>query len=158
MTCAERAHSDKSARKFRMKIETLLSAYEATTFRAHVPGIGRLELRVGVPSRELDRLLDAARARSWAFVTAFNPRLRKLDPQENAERHSELVRRVANRGWVWYEGEGVPDQPCWDPETSALILGIAKDDALALGREFGQLAIVSGVAGGAPKLLLCAPD
>ena len=52
-------------------------------------------------------------------------------------------------------GEGVGEDPKWQPEESALILGISRGEAVKLGRRFGQLAIVAGRCGRSARLIPC---
>ena len=121
----------------------LLEAYGRTTFIADTPQ-GRLSLRVGQRSAELDSLLAAHDVTTWAYVTAFNPGSVRLTPHENSERQRQLGRAVAELGFVSYPGEGIGDDGRWPPEPSLLILGIYRNDAERLGRQYGQLAVVYG--------------
>ncbi|GIS62390.1 MAG: hypothetical protein CM1200mP2_46150 [Planctomycetaceae bacterium] len=41
----------------------------------------------------------------------------------------------------------------WEPEISLLVLGIERDDAVAIGRRFDQVAIVCGRTGGVAELV-----
>ena len=56
---------------------------------------------------------------------------------------------------VLFEGQGVPDAADWEPEISLLVLGIGREQAVAIGRDFGQLAIVCGRPGGVAELVAC---
>jgi hypothetical protein len=47
---------------------------------------------------------------------------------------------------------GIPDRAGWMPEDSLLVLDIPREEAGALGRRFGQAAIVVG-GKGAPELV-----
>jgi hypothetical protein len=137
--------------------EALIDAYGRTAFVADTPR-GRLTLRVGARSPELDDLLLSAGASSWAFVTAWNPRSVRASDHENIRRGRELGRIVAERGLVAYPGAGIGDDRTWPPEPSLLILGIGHAEAVELGRRFGQLAIVYGERGGCAELVLCEED
>lgn len=108
---------------------------------------GVIVLRHGECSPALDALI--APAREWAFITAWNPGSRRLAPEENARRQRELLGAVRQPSW---KGEGKGDG--WSEE-SVLIAGIARADALALGRRFGQLAILAGRAGEAAEVVAC---
>jgi hypothetical protein len=134
--------------------DALFEAYGRTTFVAETPR-GRLLLRVGRRSAELDDLLVAHGVATWAYVTAFNPGSRALAAEANAARHRELERVVAARGFTSYPGEGVGDDGRWPPEPSLLVLGIGRADAIQLGQEFGQLAIVYGELGHEAELVAC---
>ena len=53
----------------------------------------------------------------------------------------------------WLPGEGIGDDSA---EESLLVLGISRGKAVALGRAFGQLAVVTGRRGGGAQLVSCA--
>jgi hypothetical protein len=106
------------------------------------------------------------RAPSWtrywrpgesAYVTSFNTGSIRLPPEENEQRYQLLARELERRGYTTFPGEGIGDDDQWPPERSLLILGIRRDDARRLGRDFGQRAIVYGEAGGPAVLLPCEP-
>jgi hypothetical protein len=130
--------------------ERLLSAYRATTYRADVEGRS-VDLRIGA-AVALDGPLAGL---EWAFVTAANPGSRLLESAANLLRHERLKARLADCDVVLFEGQGVPDAADWEPEISLLVLGIGREQAVAIGRDFGQLAIVCGRPGGVAELVAC---
>jgi hypothetical protein len=134
--------------------DALFDAYRSTSFFANTSR-GRLCLRVGRMSPELDALLVACGVRTWAYVTGFNPGSILLTPDENERRHQRLEGEVRRRGYTTFVGEGIGDDGQWPPERSLLIVGIGRDDAIRLGREFEQRAVVYGDSGGPAMLLPC---
>jgi len=112
-----------------------------------------LVLRVGEPSERLDRLLEEHGAESAVFVTAANPRSEKKSAAENAEAMGALDGMLAAAGYPRYRGEGRNEERTWR-EPSLLAIGIYRSHAQALGRLFGQNAIVFIEKGQAPELLL----
>jgi hypothetical protein len=132
--------------------ERLLQAYSATSFVADTPQ-GRLELRIGNLSPRLDRLLASLGAQSWAYLTAFNPRSEPLSDAENEKRHRRLEERIDALGFFAFAGEGVGDDGTWPAERSLLVIGVSRSEAIDLGREFGQLAVVRGDLGSPPELI-----
>jgi hypothetical protein len=98
----------------------LFEAYGRTTFVADTPR-GRLLLRVGRRSAELNDLLAAHGVTTWAYVTAFNPGSRLLPAEANAARQRELERLVAARGdspripvrASEMTADGRPSRVCW---------------------------------------------
>jgi hypothetical protein len=134
---------------------SLFEAYRRTTFIAETPR-GRLALRIGVRSAHLDALLASVGATTWAYVTAWNPGSVRRSDEENERRQRELAQGVADRGLIAYTGEGIGDDGEWPREPSLLILGIARAQAIQLGRRFGQVAIVYGELGAAAELVFCA--
>jgi hypothetical protein len=129
----------------------LEAPYRASTYVADTPA-GRLGIRVGQASEPLDRLLDDRGVTSWAYVTAYNPGSQRLPPEANAARQRQLEEAV-RVAYATYRGEGVGDDGRWPPEPSLLILGIDEPAAAALGRRFGQAAIVCGSRGEAARLV-----
>ena len=134
--------------------DALFAAYRNTSFFADTSR-GRLCLRVGQASLEMDALLEAHGVHAWTYVTAFNPGSIRLTADENERRHLRLELEVKGRGYTTFSGEGIGDDGQWPPERSLLILGIVRDDAIRLGREFGQRAVVYGEQGGHAVLLPC---
>jgi hypothetical protein len=126
------------------------TAYRATAYCAETPE-GRLVLRLGEPCVPLDRLLAARGLSTWAYVTAYNPGSVPAPDAENEARQRELRAAVARAGQPFYEGAGVGES--WPPEPSLLVLGIGEAEAAALGRRFGQRAVVVGDLGGPARLL-----
>lgn len=116
--------------------------YLRTTYVA-----GALRIRIGQPVALLE---------PWAFVSAWNPGSLQLPSEENARRARALEEEVG-RSWRFERGAGVPDDPQdWAAEESLLIHGISRDEAVALGRRYGQNAIVAGAGGGPAELIFCA--
>jgi hypothetical protein len=139
-----------------MKKRTALwAAYRRTTYVAHTSH-GDIPISPGRRSLALDGLLNERRVRDWAYVTAYNPASRPRAEEENVRRQQELVDAVRDRGLAFLDGEGIGEDSSWPAEPSILILGIESDDARALGRQFGQLAIVVGRTGQPARLVACA--
>jgi len=110
-------------------------------------------LKIGVPSPRLDALLEAEGAPCAAFVTAANPRSKPRSKEENAKALAGLDQLVAASGYPWRPAEGRESEGNW-VEPSRLVIGISRDNAEALGRLFGQNAIVFIERGRAPELLV----
>ena len=132
----------------------LEAAYRATTFGVETDS-GAIYIRIGIANRLLDCLLAERKANTWVYVTAHNPGSRPLPAQENEERHSRLIRYIAAHGYVSLPGRGVGDRGDWPAEESLLVLDVTEQQAVALGAEFGQNAVVFGRKGGASQLLWC---
>src|SRR5262245_28123225 len=95
----------------------LLEAYCRTSFFADTP-VGRLELRIGAVCPLLESLLASLGARSWAYVTSFNPHSERLSDDENRSRHRRLQHRVREFGLPAFAGEGLGDDGEWPAEPS----------------------------------------
>jgi hypothetical protein len=134
--------------------DRLDSVYRLTTFWAELPEVA-VALRIGERSEVLDRTLRERHVWSWAFVTAYNPGSKPVAPPENRRLQGLLLQRLRELRWPYVPGVGVGHASEWPPEESVLVLGITPAEALALGREFGQNAVVVGRVGQAPQLRWC---
>ena len=104
-----------------------------------------VSIRIHSPSPKLDELLILNHCTTWAFITAWNPI--DKDPHrltDNLDNNRRLLRVLQQSSWVVLPGWGIPDVPVWPPEASYLILGISKEDATLIAREFNQHAFVFG--------------
>ena len=132
----------------------LWQAYKQTAF--HVHGCEpEFCIRIGSHHEQLDRLQLEHNCDAWSYITASNPASELLSNEENAKRRRELEALLQLQGYVFYGGEGVGSDPEWPAEASFLILGISREDAMHLGRQFGQNAIVCGTRGKAAELVDC---
>jgi hypothetical protein len=129
----------------------LIAAYENADYVVFAEP--EFVLKIGEPSRRLDALLDEEGAETAAFVTAANPGSEPRVAAQNAEALATLDKLVAAAGYPWRAGEGREPDGTW-VEPSRLVIGIWRDNAEALGRAFGQNAIVFVEKGAAPELVL----
>ena len=131
----------------------LATAYEDADYV--VFGEPEFVLKIGEHSARLDALLETEHSSTAAFVTAANPRSEKKSAAENAAALAVLDQLIAAAGYPWRAGEGREPDGGW-VEPSRLVMGIYRENAEALGRLFGQNAIVFIEKGRAPELLLLA--
>ena len=148
---------DESYNRAMHDVTKLDALYRATTYRVYVSGERSIDLSIGERSAALDALLEERRAGPWAFMTAWNPGSEPLPEAENARRQADLLALLRHRGFESLAGSGVPAGADWEAEESVLVLDLERDDAIAIAREFGQVAIVCGVRGGAAELVYCNP-
>jgi len=132
----------------------LWHAYEQTQFyvRECTP---EFCIRIGSHHERLDEMLHDHQCDGWSYITASNPASDLLSDEQNAGRNRELESLLESQSFVFYRGEGVGSDPAWPAEASFLILGISREAAVLLGRQFGQNAIVCGVLRHAAKLVDC---
>lgn len=135
--------------------DPVTEAFRRTTYTARLPDGRTIRIRIGKRNAALDALLAAHGERTWAYITAWNPGARRLAATVNAARHQSLLAELAALAKTYFEGDGIPDEPGWDPEKSVLVLGLSLQEARALGRRFGQLAIAAGEVGEAARLVAC---
>ena len=127
----------------------LIAAYKNTRYHVFNAGI---TICIDENNVLLDALLSKQVAKSWAYITAYNPFSQTFTAEANDARHRLLLQSVA--AFSSFEGEGKGVDESWPPEKSLLILGITKEQAIAIGNEYEQNAIVYGEAGQAAQLLL----
>ena len=132
----------------------LWHAYEQTKF--HVHGCKpQLCIRIGSHHEQLDEMLHDHRCDTWSYITASNPASELLSDVQNAGRNRDLEALLKSQNLVFCRGEGIGSDPTWPAETSFLILGISREAAMQLGRQFGQNAIVCGSLGHPAELVDC---
>lgn len=133
--------------------QELSAAYQGTTYLAKDPSGEHWPIRIGQHSPDLDAALVKRGVRSWAFLTACNPRSEQLTEAENARRMSELSTSLDAYGYQYWQGEGVGDDSEWPQEPSFMVLGIRREEATKLAECFGQYALVSGEIGAPAELV-----
>jgi hypothetical protein len=124
-------------------------AYRRTAYRVD-EGDDSFEFRIGIRHPKLEALLDRHKARSWAFVTAYNPYSQPLDECSNHRRQAAFERSLR---FPFLHGKGQGLGGNWTPEASVLLIGITPQRATRLGSKWEQAAVVVGVRGGRPRLL-----
>lgn len=134
-----------------MKPRELETAYTQAVYRVDAQPVSFF-LRVGEHSPDLARWLGKQGARSFAFISAANPGSQPLPEPENEDRHRRLVEQVSAAGLPALAGESYAAADGAWRERSLLIAGLAREAALALAREFGQVALLWGKAGGPVEL------
>lgn len=140
-----------------MKTTELEAAYQATTYRAYLPG-GHADLRIGQANPTLIDWLERAGCHEFAIITAYNPGGEMRSAALNAERQSQLECDLLEGNYEPYAGENVPDSADGPVEESCFIRDISCDDACALAEDYGQNAIVCGGADGIPQLVWVVPE
>lgn len=131
--------------------EQLHQAYLNTNYTVFNPSI---TIKIGENNAELDRLLLSNNATEWAYITPFNPFSKVLSEEENNQRFEELKNKIT--AYLFFEGEGVGTDSTWRPEKSLLIIGITKDKAIDIGKEYEQNTIVLGNINHPAELILLA--
>ncbi|CAM5212411.1 hypothetical protein CDEN61S_03281 [Castellaniella denitrificans] len=114
----------------------LARAYRAAHYRIDTDP--PLVLRIGQTHPALRTLFP----RGGVFLTACNPRSRRLRPAANARRMRALRRAVERSGLAWLPGRGLDPAGLWPDEPSLWIPALSPDEGLRLARRFGQNALV----------------
>ena len=132
----------------------LFEAYKNTTYLVYSP-IGEIDIRIGVMNPLLQQLLLNNSSESWVFITAYNPYSVMQNEDVNTLLNTQLERYLLEKQYLFFKGMGVGDDNSWEPESSFMVLNIRKEDAIKLGRQFKQNAIVVGVIGTSAELIDC---
>ena len=132
----------------------LIAAYETAHYV--VFGDPEVVLRVGEKNARLDYLVEWLGRKSAAFVTAVNPRGSVRPERDNRRAMEALYGSQFQAGTTIMPGEARDPAGAWPAEPSLLIVGISRADAEALGRRFGQNAIVFVEKGRAAELVVLA--
>ena len=141
-----------------LQLTALDVAYQKTLYQIFSEG-GAIRIRINVVSAELTQLLQASGQTTWAFITAFNPYSQRLERSENLRHNRLLAEAIEQRGLAFLNAEGRDPSGLWPVEESFFILGITQADAVALGKQFCQNAILYGEIGEPAKLLwISRPD
>lgn len=126
----------------------LIQAYKETDFNVYEP---KITIKVGQVNQELDLLLQSHNCITWAYITAWNPYSELTDDTTNEEKNNQLGNDLTE--YILLAGEGVGSDQSWQPEKSFLILGIALEEAIRIGKEYRQNAIVVGKIHEEPQLI-----
>jgi hypothetical protein len=126
-----------------------INAYKRTSYKVFEPS---LCIKIGEQNEALRDLLEQYKATEYAYITAYNPFSKKLDEAENHNRHLRLTEDI--KQYTFFEGEGCGEDSSWPCERSYLVLGISREQAIDLGFQYKQNAIVYGQIDGLPELLV----
>ena len=125
----------------RLIAPSLVQSYRQAIYLIHDKG-GDIAIKVGEVSHQLSTLMKAHKAKSAAFITAFNPYSALVSPQENELSHKALLSDLSALGLECISGEGVDSENLWPSEPSILILGISLENAESLAKRYKQNAFI----------------
>jgi hypothetical protein len=142
-----------------MGVAQLRAAYEKALYWVEI-GKDRLCFRVGLydPVTEARLIAALGPCSSWAIITPCNPASVALCAHENAARLENFKQRVITEGYRWTASWNADPATAWPEEAGACIADISLADAMALGHDYGQYAIVYSKTGQAPQLIWLDPQ
>lgn len=119
-------------------------------------GIGHVlfVLRIGVHSKELERMYQDTGQNCAVFITAFNPLGTQQSDEANIAAHERLGSHLRALTNFVIEGEGVDPDRKWPAERSFLVIGINRETSVAFGQRTNQDAVVWAGPDAVPELLL----
>lgn len=135
--------------EFNNKQIELIEAYKKTLYQVNEP---KISIQIGSFNPDLEKLLKEYGVNSWCYITAWNPWGRNYTSEENEKLQSALLKDI--EGYHQFSGEGKGFDTEWPPEKSVLVLGISLADAISLGNQYNQNAIVYGDNENLPNLKL----
>ncbi|MGH8763258.1 MAG: DUF3293 domain-containing protein [Nitrosospira sp.] len=138
----------------------LIAAYRSTEYRIE-SGCGGITLHIDQRSEPLSRLFAESGHRCAAFITASNPFSVPQTQEENlaacARLRNTLDRQLhgcLGKAGQIMEGTGCDPTGTWAAEKSFLALGLDLETSKAVGKEFGQNAVVWAGSDAIPRLVL----
>jgi Protein of unknown function (DUF3293) len=134
---------------------SLVAAYRATRYEVTAAS-PPFELRVDETSVALATCHRVHDVRCSAFVTAWNPGSRQAAAAVNSAAGAALEQRLRARGYRLLAGRGVDPAGRWPVEDSVLVLGLERDAACEIARQFGQAGLVCAGDDAVPRLVLLA--
>lgn len=137
----------------------LIAAYRTTEYQVTAGAgfdSGAIILRIDEYSGPLSRLFTVLGHCCAAFITACNPSSMLQSHEANFAACVHLrdrLERLTQTGRI-FEGENHDPSGAWPVEKSLFVLGLDLETSQALGREFGQNAIVWIDSDAIPRLVL----
>ena len=132
--------------------QELLESYTEANY--HVYANPSFILKIGQSSKELRKLLADLNVKFAAFITAFNPYSKELELIENRSRNKILEGKIKSLALYYIKGDGRCGDSGQVGEESFLVFGLSKKQAINLGMESQQNAIVVCEINAKPSLLL----
>lgn len=129
-------------------MKDLDKSYREAVYSIHNSGI---YIKVGHHNEELDHILEEYKAKSWAFITAWNPGGKPLTLEENLNRQIKLLLDI--KDFILMEGNGHAQDGSWS-EDSFLVVGMTQSEANDICHKYGQLAYLYGEKGQAAQLIM----
>ena len=132
-----------------MITKELLQAYEATCFSIIDP---KIDIYLASENVALQQFLTELRFTSWCFITAWNPFSNALSVEDNIARNILLEKDL--HAYRVFSAEGKDALGLWPTEISFFVGNIEKEQAIFLGKKYGQNAIVYGEVAKMADLIL----
>ena len=132
--------------------QELLDSYTEANY--HVYANPSFILKIDISSKDLRKLLIELNVKFAVFITAFNPYSQELPLKENRLRNKKLEGKIKSLDLYYIKGDGRCGDSGEVGEESFLVFGLSKKQAINLGKESQQNAIVVSGKNAIPSLLL----
>ncbi len=129
----------------------LRDLFQRARYDLHLP-TGIVSLAVDQQCAALGAWLQASGYACAAWLTACNPGGVLRADRLNEAAQQQLESRLAGR-YPLLHGAGVDPTGDWPPEPAVLAAGMASVDAMAIARDFGQLAFLWCGSNAIPRLV-----
>ena len=130
----------------------LINAYKKTNYEVFTEQ--PFTLNIDIFSERLSLIYKENSVETACFITAYNPFSEKLTLEDNKAVQEKLLQNIIHSGNQFFEGIGVDPKGEWKGEPSFLILGISKEEAIEIGKQFKQNALVWCNKNCIPQLIL----
>lgn len=135
-----------------MTSNELLEAYKKAIYQFTDASDKSYIIKLDEANPEIDELLGSNGAKSWSFITPFNPYSKELSDEENSIRLTEFKQLLDTDGYKYLLGQGSDAIGLWKPEISLFILDVNKQTAIKYGARYEQNAILIGEVNQPAKL------
>lgn len=132
--------------------QDLINAYLHTHYK--VSTNPPFSLIIGQLCVELAHIFSTTEQKTAAFISAWNPCSFMLNNELNSLRHKQLLTDISALGYIGIEGWGEATDNDYDGEQSVFILGISAKEAIDLGQQYEQNAIVFCHQQAIPELVI----
>ena len=132
----------------------LIDIYRATNFCVDLGGGACLTLHIEHYDAALDELHRKRGVTTSVVITAYNPFSEMPADAVNCAAQERLLAEIDALGLAWLPASGADPGGRW-AEASLFVLGMSRDEALDLGRQFRQNAVVFCGRDAIPSLLFC---
>lgn len=129
----------------------LRDLFRRARYDLHLP-TGIVHLAVDQPCAALGDWLRGHGHACAAWLTACNPGGLLRADRLNEAAQQQLESRLAGR-YLLLRGAGIDPSGHWPPEPAVLAAGMLSADALAIARDFGQLAFLWCETDAVPRLV-----
>lgn len=129
--------------------QSLVNAYLRTTYRVFSP---QFDIGIGTTNLSLENWLSEHGVTTYIFVTAWNPRSEMRPLAENQQRNKHLETELRKVARHVAPAIGIGADGDWPPEESFWATDISPENAVRLGEQFQQNAIVWWQKGCLPAL------
>lgn len=127
--------------------QRLTEAYLSTIY-----AVENFNVIIGQRYSAFEEWLSGHSIKSYAFITAWNPASRILPEPENIQRNKSLEADLQKVSGIVLPARHIALAGNWPPEESLWAGSISDENAILLGRKYGQNAIVRWKEGGVPEL------